>query len=242
MDSTGQRPYFFISYAHDQGDGDRYVSEFYRALSADVALYSGEDSREHVGFCDTTFRAGDQWSSALVRALRTCQVFLPLCSPTYFKRPACGKEWTIFAERLAGLERTGHQPAPSLIPLFWVPMPMPKIGHRYQYRDPAFGEAYDKSGLRDLVRLSSARDDYQRFVGALAERIVYLVERYEIPPHPRRPEFDAVPAAFPAAFPSAGRRLPDQPGPDPIPQRVARGDEPLADQDLPRPILNQNDK
>lgn len=257
MDSTGQRPYFFVSYAHDQGDGDRYVNEFYRDLSADVALHSGED-KDRVGFCDATLRVGDRWSPALVQALRTCQVFLALCSPMYFSRPSCGKEWTIFTERLATLERTSRERAASLIPLFWIQSPMPAIAQPYQYRDSSLGEAYDKHGLRDLLYLKDTPDRYlyHRFVGALAKRIVHLVGQHDIPPHPWHPEFDSVRAAFPASpsglspsgpspsgsSPTGDRRGPGPAGQLPTPRTFRRNDDPLSDQDPPRPILNQNDK
>jgi hypothetical protein len=213
------RPLFFVSYAHDFGEDDEYVRQFHVDLSRDVRLHSGlRDDR--LGFCDTSLQAGDRWSPALVDALRKCQVFLALCSPTYFNRPSCGKEWTIFARRLAAAPDAGPGgSAGSLLPLFWVPMTMPAVAAPYQYRDRAFGPAYQEQGLRDLIRLTLNRDHYRSFVTALARRVLELAGQVRVPADRRRPEFDAVPPAFPAQA-SADRAVP----PSPIPHQSDRED------------------
>ena len=103
------------------------AEQFYRKLTHDVGLFSGARG-DDVGFCDTTLQVGDLWSPALVKALRSCQVFVALCSPTYFSRPSCGKEWMIFTKRLERIERgASGGPASSLIPLRWVPMTMSTV-------------------------------------------------------------------------------------------------------------------
>jgi hypothetical protein len=228
-------PYFFTSYAHDLGEDDVHVQQFHAALAHEVQLFSGMRG-DDIGFCDARLRVGDLWSPALVTALRTCQVFVALCSPTYFKRASCGKEWSIFTRRLDGLGQRGHGPASSLVPLFWVPMTMPDIAARYQHRDANLGEAYREYGLRDLIRLDDNRDHYRRFVTALAQRIVHLVGQFEIPPYPQRPEFDAIATAFAEPSTSAGRRTPHQAAPG-TPHRNVKAPP---DDDPPRPILNQN--
>lgn len=188
-------PYFFISYAH-LGNDDELVQRFYRDLSQDVLVYSGADGPD-VGFCDSKLQIGELWSPALVTALRSCQVFVALCGPTYFQRASCGKEWTIFTRRLASLEQHDRSAAASLIPLRWVSMEMPEIAKPYQYRDADLGKEYERRGLRPLIHLDRNRDDYKEFVAALANRIVNLAHRSQIPPYPDQPDFDAIPAAFP---------------------------------------------
>jgi hypothetical protein len=206
-------PHFFVSYAHDLGEDDKHVRRFHADLSHDVRLHSGLRD-EYIGFCDATLQAGDRWSPALVRALCTSQVFLALCSPTYFTRSSCGKEWQVFTRRLAGV---GH-PGPHLIPLFWVPMTMPDVAQQYQYRDIALGEAYRNDGLRNLIRLGANRDHYHRFITALATRIVNVVNQSQIPEYPHRPEFDAVEEAFPGiAEQHVPRQTQPAPRPDPSP-------------------------
>jgi hypothetical protein len=192
------RPLYFVSYAHDFGEDDGYVRRFHADLMHDVRLYTGLRG-DDLGFCDAALRAGDLWSPALVDALRTCQVFLALCSPTYFSRPSCGKEWTIFTRRLAAAPARRVGSTSSLIPLFWVPTTMPDdVAGPYQYRDHEFGAAYHDQGLRDLIRLADNDGHYKRFVAALARRVRDLVRAASVPAYGPRPAFDAVAASFPA--------------------------------------------
>nr|MDT0659631.1 TIR-like protein FxsC [Micromonospora sp. DSM 115978] len=238
-------PYFFVSYAHDDaGEDDTFVRTFFHDLRADVRLHSGvrEDT---VGFLDADhLRAGHRWSPELVRALGHCRVLIALCSPTYFSSPSCGKEWTAYEQRLRDHESRTRRPAPpSLIPLFWVPVPdrmLPAAVGAYQHRDDHFGAVYRRHGVRDLVRLVRHRDDYRVFVSTLARRIVALAPDGP-PPTDRLPAFEVIKAAFPVAegpartAPRDGRdprdaRLPDQRRPAlPDVARPAR-----------RPILNPN--
>jgi hypothetical protein len=231
-------PYFFVSYAHDNaGDDDLLVRQFFHHLRADVRLYSTAHP-DQVGFLDSdNLRAGHRWSPELVRALANCQVFLALCSPAYFSRPSCGKEWTVFDQRIRDHERhTGRLAPPALIPLFWVPVPVPALPaavSAYQHRDDVFGPAYQRHGLRDLVRLDRHRDDYKIFVSALARRIVDLA-RHGLRPATGMPEFDAIPPAFPSPGDDRGPRrgspgrAPEPPGHLPeqrVPLRPDSGQE-----------------
>src|SRR5262249_43902523 len=106
----------------------------------------------------------------------------------------------------------------------------------YQYRDANLGEVYHQHGLRDLIRLDDNRNHYHRFVTALARRIVHLVGQFEIPPYPRRPEFDAKAAAFPEPSPYVRREVTGA--------QAAPGTSHLTksppDEEPPRPILNPN--
>ncbi|HEU5109298.1 MAG TPA: TIR-like protein FxsC [Micromonosporaceae bacterium] len=210
------RPLFFVSYAHDFGEDDEHVRRFHNDLSHDVRLHSGLRG-DDLGFCDTSLRAGDLWSPALVDALRRCQVLLALCSPTYFNRPSCGKEWSLFERRLAEMPKGRRGATSSLLPLFWVPMEMPAVAAPYQYRDRALGSLYGQRGLRDLIRQSRHRDQYRDFVSALAVRVIDLAGRVRVPPYRRRPEFDEVEAAFPEAAPTPAVHRQRRPPPGPPP-------------------------
>lgn len=231
INGHGRKPYFFLSYVHDQGEDDRSVREFFDKLHHDVQLRSGF-RHDPVGFCDTTLRAGDRWSPKLVDALCTCTAFVPLCSPTYFRSEACGKEWWIFRRRMLGQRPRGG--ASSLIPLTWiVPFDMPDIVRDIQYRDGDFGTPYAQLGLRDLIQVPDYQLGYRTFLNALAERIITLARTVTIPAHPDRPGFLDVPAAFA----SDGPRAPLAPRPRP------GGDEPDGQPPAPpttRPHLNPN--
>lgn len=248
---------FFVSYAHDSlGDDDRHVRQFFRDLRGEVSLHSAVvDGR--VGFLDSdSLRIGHRWSPELVWALTHCQVFIALCSPLYFSRPSCGKEWTVFERRLAAHTSRTRRLAPSLIPLFWVPMrdnDLPDVARRYQYRDDGFGPAYLEHGVRDLVRMTTRHQDaYQDFVTRLARRVVELTKQHQLSAAEYRPEFDSIPPAFPdpptdpptdrAPGPTApGPQGPNQPshGGIGMPTSPLQGPGPGAGAGS-RPILNPN--
>ncbi|MGN9911627.1 TIR-like protein FxsC [Phytohabitans sp. LJ34] len=228
---------YFVSYAHDSGPDDELVQKFHNDLSHDVRLHSGW-SDDRIGFCDSTLRAGQRWSPALVEALCTCQVFLALCSHHYFERPACGKEWTIFARRMAKAPaRVAGHPA-SLVPLLWVvPTGFPPVAAHYQYRDATFGDEYHVQGLRKLMLLRKNHDAYYNFVSGLALHVVELNKRYEIPPERGRPAFDDIEPAFPdggddGIAPAGGSRPPRGPRPSGGPPRRSR--PPAPPNNMPR--------
>jgi hypothetical protein len=207
-------PRFFISYVHDSGEDDEHVATFYRDLNHDVLMFA-----ETGGFCDATLQLGQRWDPALVEALSTAQVFIPLLSPAYFRSPACGREWWIFASRMV-------RPSPSsfIVPLLWVPMRVPAIAQQYQYREAAFGPEYEKVKLRALLREQRRRDDYTAFVQLLAQRVTELSEGNPLPPATGRPGFDNVRSAFDADLPPVIHLPEPRDGPDPD----------------ARPILNPN--
>jgi hypothetical protein len=189
-------PLFFLSYARSSDRDDSYVQRFFDDLSHEVEALSG--TRGKVGFLDTPPLAGERSPAALLEALNTCQVFIALSSPRYFASSWCGLEWAAFERRLAPAERRTGQPASALIPLSWVPSPMPAVASRYQYVDRALGDAYDRHGLRDLIRRAD-RDDvgYQSFVHALARRIISVAGESAVPPEPEPPDLETITPAFP---------------------------------------------
>src|SRR4051794_10004446 len=115
---------FFLSYATGKPEDDKLVGRLYDDICADVVLHSGRHAE--VGFLDRReIRAGMDWSEALVDAVATCTVFVALCSPAYFTSVPCGREWTIFLERLR--RARGPVARSALIPLQWVVAEMPPI-------------------------------------------------------------------------------------------------------------------
>ena len=192
---SAAKPYFFLSYVHDEGSDDASVRKFFGDLHHDVQLRSGF-RRELVGFCDTTLRVGDRWSPALVEALCTCTAFVPLCSPTYFRSSACGKEWWIFRQRMAAV--SSSRAASPLVPLKWiVPFEMPEPVRDIQYLDGDFGDHYARLGLRDLIEIPEYQRGYRTLLNALALRITELANTVTVPPYRSSAAFDDVEAAFP---------------------------------------------
>ncbi|MFY1689860.1 FxsC protein [Plantactinospora sp. WMMB782] len=165
---------FFLSRA--VGDDDSYAIRFFQDLSAKVRVISGVDG--DVGFVETV-ESGSRspWSTAARNALADCQTFVALCSPRYFLSERCGRQWSIFAERLRRYEKeTGRRP-PALISVPWG--------------DSGGGEA-----VRQLIRLRSHRPRYEALLASVARQIMETIEEYQIPP--MSPSFD--PAKVPNAF------------------------------------------
>jgi hypothetical protein len=191
--------YFFLSYAH--GQHDDLVKAFFTDLSGEVREHAGRDRDYEVGFRDHHDVNMDRWSPDLVNALQTAQTFIALCSPGYFRSASCGREWWVFAQRLALLRRDGLPP-PALIPLFWLPTEIPAHLTDLQYSDPSFGTAYEQHGLRRLLQLGRLRDDYLEFVTAVAVRVTATAEQHTPPPLVPTPTFASAADAFAAEVPA----------------------------------------
>jgi len=186
--------YFFLSYARE--DTDEFVEGFFRDLSSEVRGYAGLGRHEEVGFLDKhSIELGARWPNRLVRALSECRCFLALCTPRYFVSEACGKEWTVFEDRLRRYQE-GGEPPPALVPVNWVPTRrMPGIMEARQYDIDLLGDTYSRDGLRQLMRLQRNRDAYLNAVSVLARHIVDHSDR-DLPAYSGRLAFDQIPSAF----------------------------------------------
>jgi hypothetical protein len=194
--SAGPALRFLLS--HAQRDDPERVTRFYQDLGIEVRLTLGADTTEEVGFLDShSIQLGSSWSSSLVHALATCQTFIALCSPGYFKSVPCGREWWVFAERLRRHESETGCDAPALVPLVWVPTTMHPVAMARQHYDDAFGVAYRRHGLRRLMMVN--RRAYLHVVSELARRIVETGQSHDIPHYRAAAQFDDIPSAFEAA-------------------------------------------
>jgi FxsC-like protein len=190
------QPYFFLSYA--RGDDDLYVQQFFRDLSAEVRSYAGLGADWEVGFLDThSIEVGATWSQQLTNALATCQTFIALISPRYLVSEACGREWAIFADRVqAAASRSEDDRPAALLPVLWLPpRRAPQAVAALRYVSATHPEAYERSGLRQLLRLQRHRRDYLEFVSVLAQQIVQTAERSPLAPA-AVPPFEHVTSAF----------------------------------------------
>src|SRR5262245_23612491 len=92
---------FFLSYAHDDnkprsGTDDGLVKKFYLDLSDALRAKTGLPENE-IGFFDAEeIELGTKWSRELSEAIQTSRTFVSVFSPTYFRKPFCGQEWTVF--------------------------------------------------------------------------------------------------------------------------------------------------
>jgi FxsC-like protein len=225
--------YFFLSYA--RGDDDVSVQKFFNDLSVEVRAHAGLAAGVEVGFFDVhSLEVGASWSPRLVEALSGCQSFIALVSPRYLVSEPCGREWTIFADRVRRYERdVGVMPS-ALLPLLWLPpAQLPEPVASLQYHNDVLPEAYARTGLRQLMRLQRHQDSYYELIVELARQIVQTAETHQVPQIRAGVNLTDVPSAFHSR--AAGRAVvPSQPGTTRHVQIVvaapARGE--LADDDL----------
>lgn len=181
-----QMPYFFFSYAsaNAHGEADAYVSKFFDDLVFEIEQKAQPPVQGEIGFRDwESIDTGDDFRQKLIEGLRTCKVFVPLYSPYYFTREACGKEWHAFSERLEEYAKTSanlRDLPPLIMPVWWAPVDLDKyalspaitslkytldhLGEEYE-----FGEKYKNEGLLQLLQLDDP--DYKRFVTRFARRM-----------------------------------------------------------------------
>jgi hypothetical protein len=202
--SAGPAAHVFLSYAHGERADDERVHRFFDALCTEIRVLTGADRGAVVGFHDNgILRAGDDWPRELAAALATAHTLVALWSPRYFRSEFCRTEWAVFDARIRSGTPIGVRPSRA-IPVVWVRTAVPAALSHVQYRDASFGAAYDRLGLRRLMREDERR--YTRFVAALAERIVEVAAGPPLPalngwddlarrPAPSRPAGSWTPAS-----------------------------------------------
>lgn len=177
--------WFFVSYARQDSTGDSKLRQFYDELIKEILLLK-HFPESNAGFFDVEDIAfGAPWKTELAEALRTCRVFLSLCSPAYVNSDYCGREFRIFSERQDGYV-TAKKPAnaPHLIlPILWGPpnQAYPQLIQDLQYSDGEFPAVYAEQGLNYMMSLNEHKDDYVKFRRRLATIIVEEGERHDLP-------------------------------------------------------------
>lgn len=154
----------FLSYAHQDNDAEgNRIRELAADLAAQYELITGEQARlfverEHL-------RWGEDWKQLIDEALAQATLFIPVITPTYFKRPECRRELDTFARRARQL---GVQ---DLV------MPIRYVDFADLHAEPCPDELIDlvrTFGWEDWTELRFAdRDsgDYRRAVAGLAVRL-----------------------------------------------------------------------
>jgi FxsC-like protein len=196
------RCYFFLSYA--RGDDSDSIQRFYNDLCRDVRDHAGLPRGTEVGFLDThSMDLGVAWSGRLMRDLARCGTFIALVSPRYIRSEMCGREWSVFANRLARHTSPGGEPPAALLPLLWLPpQTLPAVIQEFQYANDLLPAAYGDKGLRQMIRLDRYRNDYLEFVDSLARQIVRTAEAGHVPPMGPPLDFHQVPSVFHPAAPA----------------------------------------
>jgi len=195
--------HFFLSYARGAPDDNARVQRFFHDLSTEIRVLIGDDNDVVVGFHDHgALRSGDDWPRELFDALCQAQTMIALFSPRYFRSEYCGREWTVFSERVRRWETQDGSRRARLIPIFWVRTKVPDTVEHVQHRDVRFGEAYDREDLRELMREKDR--NYEKFVRAVAIAVTDITDltnegQWMPPSDPRAhlgPDLRVVPSAF----------------------------------------------
>ena len=93
----------FTSYA--QADREKYLEKFIDEFREEVGSLLGLADRTTVVFFDRDgVKAGDEWSTTIIHALRHAKILVCLMSPTYLGREWCGRELEVFLSRLGKLQ------------------------------------------------------------------------------------------------------------------------------------------
>ena len=200
-------PLFFLSYAHahwedpsEQRDADYWIHRFHAHLCAELdKLVDIPRGRDPV-FIDRRLQLGENWPDELAERLARCAVFVPLYTTRYFRRPDCGREWSVIRQRQdMHISATSRSPN-IVIPVLWEPIEpddMPSWVRKIQYTSESLGDAYHRSGLENLTRLKDYQDDYVRAVQYLARRIADVARAAEqLRPLYEIPKFHQLPDAF----------------------------------------------
>lgn len=178
-------PNFFLSSA--AGDDDQYVRQFFDDLRGRVSA-SSSDHGAGFSFLGTVGNRDNALPADMLLRLASCDVFVALTSPRYFRTEACGRQWQIFADRFpAGARRS------AMIAVAWAAGAVAP-GFAGEVMTPPSEEA--GRGLRQLIRLHSLRPAYEDFVDRLAARIVAVGETSPAPTAEQVSDFTAVPSAF----------------------------------------------
>lgn len=175
--------YFFTSYA--QLDRDRDLERFVRRVRDELRSLRAEPDLERVAFFDRDIKAGDEWSRLVLQAVNEADVLVCLLSPTYFTRPWCGRELSVFLDRYRQLQE-GADATAFIFPIWWqyptAPRPLPRALQSFNYRDPDFPPDYATEGGRGLANLGRW-SQFRRLATVLARRISATLDRpHRLPP------------------------------------------------------------
>jgi FxsC-like protein len=208
---------FFLSYAHDDnkpgsGSEDGLVKKFYDDLCDAVRAKTGLPENE-IGFFDAEeIELGTKWSQELAEAIQTSSAFVSVFSPTYFRKPFCGQEWTVFNLRQQAYAETlaaGAEEPRLMIPVLWekeiyVNRAMPAALKVYQYNHGGFGANYPVYGLRQILSDENLRKAYYvDFLDKFSDKLIEAADQ-----HPAMPRLDGagpleeIEPVFPAVAPA----------------------------------------
>lgn len=192
-------PLFFLSYAHTP-DGRRgpaalephtFVRRLFEDLSVHVGELVGRPAGADPGFMDLSMSGGERWTTELLTAAGTCQVFVPLVSRSLLRSTWCGMEWHAFSRRKVVPREgrpSGHET--GIVPVTWLatdPGPLPTVVGDIQrfsptnLPDPQIVRQYQREGVYGLLTMQM-ENAYRAVVWRLAQRVVAVHRDYRVEP------------------------------------------------------------
>ncbi|MET7476460.1 TIR-like protein FxsC [Streptomyces sp. NPDC005648] len=205
-DPRNTRPYFFLSYAHtprndsEVAGPNAWVKKLYDGLCAHLLEMTSLPMGARAGFLDQGIALGARWTDELSENLARCQVFVPLYSPRYFISEMCGREWWAFSQReIHRRTRRGAPRESAIVPALWVPVEaaqLPQVARDLQFHHADIGEDYAAEGFYGLTKLSYLKDQYERAVYRLAQRIVRAGRATDLAEGQIYRDYESLPSAF----------------------------------------------
>ncbi|HXI23274.1 MAG TPA: FxsC protein [Pyrinomonadaceae bacterium] len=196
--------WFFLSYARLDRDGDHHkcINKFYEDLQERVRLKI--PSADQPGFYDgENIQQGDDWPSALVKALMDTRLIICMYSPSYFSSDYCGRELEIFTRRLMAHANAETDKWPPLIlPIMLDPpadlLPLPAAIEDIQMFDDKYPKVYRDNGLRYLLRRNDRqlKNDYEDLLDAVEKKVIALAKKHVLQPLPEEPDIKQVESLF----------------------------------------------
>jgi hypothetical protein len=191
----------FVSYARNNNHDGR-LTRFVEALKKQLLQHlPNNTARDRIAFFDVqAIDTGEQWMQRLAEAARTCKVCVCFYSKPYFTSEYCGREVSVFMQRLRAWEKlagAAGDKSHGLIPVLWIPEQVPADLQPFQVGTAAYPAKYHEEGLLALALRKNRRDAYNTVLDLLARRIAKaaMVD----PPLPAGDEiasFDAVGSLF----------------------------------------------
>src|SRR5690349_4347765 len=166
---------FFFSYARVDSEDGPYLAQFFtdlaNAVRREVPLHSGTPVRD-IGFFDNrSISTGEKWDDAVVDGLQKAHSLVAVLSPGYVSSDGCGREFTVFRDRLERARGTAAVRHALLLPIMWSEpsnVEVPAALSVYQRTNADLGPTYATQGLRYLAEQSRTDPEYHHLIDRLA--------------------------------------------------------------------------
>lgn len=164
----------FWSYAHDddENDGGR-ILRLAERLQQEYKLLTGEELELFIDRTDLLW--GDDWQIRIAEALERVTFFIPIITPTYFRRPECRKELLRFAR-----EARKRDAEELILPIYYITVPELEDEQIPSDEAMAIVKPKHREELRILRLEDEQSSDHRNLVNTLAERIIRIAGAAEM--------------------------------------------------------------